>query len=261
MRPSVSWADGAIQVHEDYEQFVPELFACNLFSVATEGKALRYGSIQMPVHLWGPWRTDDEDGDADTSRGLAGLERAVSGLLAPATVLDILASFVLFATDKKKRRLKVVCRYQQYEAANRIVERVVAGQPKRGLIWHFQGSGKSLLMVFAAQKLRMHPALKNPQAAAEEELAVAWRKVAKIDDTAKQAAQRERLLALTTELGLALPGADVERALDEGDDTDLEEGPEPDLGSDGPAADSPLLNDRHNIIALDDEAHWPRART
>ena len=45
---------------------------------------------------------------------------------------------------------------------NQIVERVVAGHPKKGLIWHFQGSGKSLLMLFAARKLRLHPALKNP---------------------------------------------------------------------------------------------------
>jgi type I restriction enzyme, R subunit len=51
---------------------------------------------------------------------------------------------------------------QQYEAANKIVERVLEGHPKKGLIWHFQGSGKSLLMVFAAQKLRMHAGLKNP---------------------------------------------------------------------------------------------------
>ena len=48
------------------------------------------------------------------------------------------------------------------EAANRIVDRVVAGHPKKGLIWHFQGSGKSLLMLFAARKLRLHPALGNP---------------------------------------------------------------------------------------------------
>jgi hypothetical protein len=80
----------------------------------------------------------------------------------PAVILDILANYTLFATDKKKRRLKIVCRYQQFEAANRIVERVVAGRPKKGLIWHFQGSGKSLLMVFAAQKMRMEPQLKNP---------------------------------------------------------------------------------------------------
>src|SRR5205085_11849777 len=61
-----------------------------------------------------------------------------------------------------KRRIKIVARYQQYEGTNKIVERVVAGHPKKGLLWHFQGSGKSLLMLFAARKLRLHPALKNP---------------------------------------------------------------------------------------------------
>jgi type I restriction enzyme, R subunit len=82
--------------------------------------------------------------------------------LRPQVVLDLLASFTAYATDKKKRRIKIVARHQQYEATNQIVERVVAGHPKKGLIWHFQGSGKSLLMLFAARKLRLHPALKNP---------------------------------------------------------------------------------------------------
>jgi type I restriction enzyme R subunit len=80
----------------------------------------------------------------------------------PAVILDLLAHFTLFATDDKSRRIKVVARYQQVEAANLIVQRVLAGQPRKGLIWHFQGSGKSLLMVFAAQKLRQHPVLGNP---------------------------------------------------------------------------------------------------
>ena len=70
--------------------------------------------------------------------------------------------FTLFATDRKGRRVKLLCRYQQYEAVRAIVARVRAGAPKKGLIWHFQGSGKSLLMVLAAQKLRLDPALKNP---------------------------------------------------------------------------------------------------
>ena len=70
--------------------------------------------------------------------------------------------FTLFATDKNKRKYKIICRSQQYEAANLIVKRVIAGYPKQGVIWHFQGSGKSLFMVFAAQKLRMMPELKNP---------------------------------------------------------------------------------------------------
>lgn len=83
-------------------------------------------------------------------------------MLRPRVILDILQNFTLFATDKKHRCIKIICRYQQYEAVNLIVARVIAGKPRKGLIWHFQGSGKSLLMVFAAQKLRMHEALGNP---------------------------------------------------------------------------------------------------
>jgi type I restriction enzyme R subunit len=158
VRQAVSWLDGALQVHDDYERNVPELFVANVFSVASEGKELMYGSIRCPVNLWGPWR-----GDQEVAPGtLAGLKAAVNGLLRPANVLDLLAHFTLFATDDKKRRIKVIARYQQVEAANLIVQRVLAGQPRKGLIWHFQGSGKSLLMVFAAQKLRMQPALGNP---------------------------------------------------------------------------------------------------
>lgn len=160
-RKAVSWVDGALQVHDDYEKFVPELFVCNVFSVATEGKEYHYGSIGLPVKDWGPWHLDGEGSDA-LQHPLKSLQRAAESMLRPHVVLDILASFTLFATDKKQRRIKIICRYQQYEAANRIVERVLAGYPKKGLIWHFQGSGKSLLMVFAAQKLRMHPLLKNP---------------------------------------------------------------------------------------------------
>lgn len=163
VKKCISWVDGALQVHEDYEKFVPELFVCNVFSVATEGKAFRYGSIGLPVKDWGPWNLDGGAGDTrGQTHPLKSLRQSVESMLRPQVVLDILASFTLFATDKKKRRIKIICRYQQYEAANKIVERVLAGQPKKGLIWHFQGSGKSLLMVFAAQKLRMHPRLKNP---------------------------------------------------------------------------------------------------
>ncbi|BCQ66841.1 DEAD/DEAH box helicase [Pseudomonas sp. Eqa60] len=159
VKKCISWVDGAVQVHDDYEKFVPELFVCNVFSVATEGKAYHFGSVGLPVKDWGPWHLDG--GDAQ-HHPLRSLKLSAESMLRPHVVLDILGSFTLFATDKKQRRIKVICRYQQYEAANKIVERVLAGYPKKGLIWHFQGSGKSLLMVFAAQKLRMHAGLKNP---------------------------------------------------------------------------------------------------
>ncbi|WP_411361373.1 type I restriction endonuclease subunit R [Klebsiella quasipneumoniae] len=161
VKKCISWVDGAIQVHDDYEKFVPELFVCNVFSVATEGKLFRYGSVGLPVKDWGPWHLDGEDNDGQ-HYPLKSLKASVESMLRPQVLLDILSNFTLFATDKKKKRIKVICRYQQFEAANKIVERVLAGYPKKGLIWHFQGSGKSLLMVFAAQKLRMHVGLKNP---------------------------------------------------------------------------------------------------
>jgi type I restriction enzyme R subunit len=158
VRSSQSWLDAAIDIHDDYERNIPELFVPNVFSIATEGKEFRYGSIGLPVELWGPWRIQ---GDAKAP-DLRQIDKAIASMLRPHVVLDLLANFTVYATDKKKRRIKIVARYQQYEGTNKIVERVVAGHPKKGLIWHFQGSGKSLLMLFASRKLRVHPALKNP---------------------------------------------------------------------------------------------------
>jgi type I restriction enzyme R subunit len=235
VKKCISWVDGAVQVHDDYEKFVPELFVCNVFSVATEGKAYHYGSIGLPVKDWGPWHLDG--GDAQ-HHPLKSLKLSAESMLRPHVVLDILGSFTLFATDKKKRRIKIISRYQQYEAANKIVERVLAGYPKKGLIWHFQGSGKSLLMVFAAQKLRMHAGLKNPTV-----LIV----VDRID--------------LDTQITGTFTGADIPNL----EKADSREKLQQLLAQDvrkiiittifkfGEATGS--LNDRSNIIALVDEAH------
>ncbi len=126
VRASQSWLDGAIQIHDDYERNVPELFVPNILSVATEGKEFRYGSIGLPVELWGPWRIE-----ADANAGTAKDDRGAGVDAAAAVLLDMLANFTAYATDKKKRRIKIVARYQQYDGANKIVERVVAGHPRR----------------------------------------------------------------------------------------------------------------------------------
>ncbi len=157
-RSAVTWFDGAFQINEIYEKQVPAMFVPNVFSFATEGKLFRYGSIRMPIEMWGPWRDEENQEEGQ----LHHVKATVKSMLRPDVVVDILQNFTLFATDKKHRRIKIICRYQQYTTTNQIVARVVKGYPKKGLIWHFQGSGKSLLMVFAAQKLRMHPILGNP---------------------------------------------------------------------------------------------------
>lgn len=158
VRSSQSWLDGALQVHDDYERNVPELFVPNLCSIATEGKELRYGAVRMPVEFWGPWRLENDH----PLPAMSEIETAINSMLRPEVLLDLLANFTSYATHKGKKRIKIIARYQQYEGANRLVQRVVDGAPKKGLIWHFQGSGKSLLMLFAARKLRLHQALRNP---------------------------------------------------------------------------------------------------
>ena len=162
IRPSVSWLDGAHEIHTVYENAVPQLFVPNILSFATEGKELFYGAIRCPLEYWAPWRLESDSGDIAKSLGLAEIGKELTDLLKPERLLDILRNFSLFTTNKKKQRSKVIPRFQQYEGANKIVQRVIEGQIKKGLIWHFQGSGKSLLMVFAAQKLRRATELKSP---------------------------------------------------------------------------------------------------
>ena len=106
-----------------------------------------------------PWpRTDAEFTDA--------LSKGLWSLLEPSRLLDLIAHFIVFEkTDEGT--VKKMCRYQQFRAVNKIVERVIGNQDRRGLIWHTQGSGKSLTMVFAALKLKTHltvtaPELTNP---------------------------------------------------------------------------------------------------
>ena len=233
VRKAVTWIDGAIQVHDDYERNVPRFFVPNAFSVATDGRELRFGAIRMPLLLWGPWRSDDP-----ALVQLSQVEQAAAELLNPPTVLDILRSFTVFATDKKHRKIKVIPRYQQYEGANRIVDRVIAGQPRKGLLWHFQGSGKSLLMVFAAQKLRLHPALRNPTV-----LIV----VDRVD--------------LDTQISATFHSHDIPNLIGAGSRKELEKLLDQDvrkvvittIHKFGEA--SGVLNDRDNIIVLVDEAH------
>lgn len=157
VRSAITWLDAAGDISA-YEKSIPAMFVTNVFNFATEGKCYRYGSINMPINMWGPWHTATHKAEGS----LADVKISVEDMISPKNVMDIFQFFTMFATDKKYRKYKIICRYQQFEGANMIVNRVIAGYPKKGLIWHFQGSGKSLLMVFAAQKLRMIPELKNP---------------------------------------------------------------------------------------------------
>ncbi|MCO5299287.1 MAG: type I restriction endonuclease subunit R [Candidatus Nanopelagicales bacterium] len=159
VRPAYTWVDAASQLHDDYEKNIPEFFVPSVFLFATEGKEFHYATIRTPIHHWGPWRNDQA---GPNLIGIQTITAATNTLLTPAAIQDFARFYTAFATDSKHRKIKLIARYQQYLAGNAIVNRVRDGQVKKGLIWHFQGSGKSLLMVFTATKLRAQPDLAAP---------------------------------------------------------------------------------------------------
>ena len=106
IKKCISWVDGAVQVHDDYEKFVPELFVCNVFSVATEGKAYRYGSIGLPVKDWGPWHLDG-DGDDGQHHPLKSLKLSAESMLRPHVVLDTFTGADIPNLEKADSREKL----------------------------------------------------------------------------------------------------------------------------------------------------------
>jgi len=98
----------------------------------------------------------------DISDSPTAQEVLIAGILNKRNLLDIIQNFIVFEQERS-RTVKKVCRYQQFTAVNKILQRVTKEDEKRGIIWHWQGSGKSLTMLFAAVKLRREEKkLKNP---------------------------------------------------------------------------------------------------
>ena len=140
-----------------YERNAFKLFWPNCFNVATDGLQTVYGATYAPAQNFLHWKDEDlekaEDGE---------LEMTLVALLEKGRLLDIIQNFIVFEKEKE-HTVKKIARYQQLRATNKIVERVLGGEKKRGLIWHTQGSGKSLTMYFTAWKLRFNKELKNPK--------------------------------------------------------------------------------------------------
>jgi type I restriction enzyme R subunit len=143
------WIDAAREINNVYAADYPWFFTPNVFAVATDGLKLRFGAVGAPTNLWAPFRSTADD---ENLSGQADVQHSVGLLMSPATVLDMLANFALFDTSGGGADRKYLARYPQMEAAHLIHERVLAGG-SRGLVWHHQGSGKTLLMVFAASLL------------------------------------------------------------------------------------------------------------
>lgn len=155
---SVSF-ENAIDQIKRYERVAPKLFLPNCWNIATDGLRTVYGTTYSPKQYFATWKEDPRGQKRAFNEEL---DLSLYYLLDKARVLDIIRNFIVFEKDKGQN-IKKMARYQQLYATNKIFERVVDGQRKKGLIWHTQGSGKSLTMFFTAWKLRFAPELKNPK--------------------------------------------------------------------------------------------------
>jgi type I restriction enzyme R subunit len=149
---------------QTYKQEIPSLFHTNEVMVVSDGVAARAGTLTSNWEWFMPWRTIE--GREVAPKGSLELEVLLKGIFEKRRFLDLLRDFIVFEVDGAKINKKMAG-YHQFHAVNKAVERTLEasaakGDRRIGVIWHTQGSGKSLTMAFYAGKIIRHPEMENP---------------------------------------------------------------------------------------------------
>ncbi|HHQ4760499.1 TPA: type I restriction endonuclease subunit R [Aeromonas veronii] len=149
---------------QTYKEQIPDLFQYNEIMIASDGSEARMGSLSADAERFMQWRTVDGV-NLDPYGEFGELETMVRGILSPAMLLDYLRFFVLFEDDG--RLVKKIAGYHQFHAVRAAIEQVVLasrpdGSHKGGVVWHTQGSGKSITMTCFAARVMRDPAMENP---------------------------------------------------------------------------------------------------
>ncbi|HHQ4572927.1 TPA: type I restriction endonuclease subunit R [Aeromonas veronii] len=149
---------------QTYKEQIPDLFQYNEIMIASDGSEARMGSLSADAERFMQWRTVDGV-NLDPYGEFGELETMVRGILTPAMLLDYLRFFVLFEDDG--RLVKKIAGYHQFHAVRAAIEQVVLasrpdGSHKGGVVWHTQGSGKSITMTCFAARVMRDAAMENP---------------------------------------------------------------------------------------------------
>lgn len=149
---------------QTYKQAIPSLFTYNSLLIISDGWDARCGTITSDYGRFMTWKTKDGQTTADHLQPQ--MEVMFHGMLNKHTLLDLIRQFIVFEKSDSKT-LKKVAAYHQYYAVNKALESTVTasgsnGDRRGGVIWHTQGSGKSLSMVFFSGKLIIEPRMENP---------------------------------------------------------------------------------------------------
>jgi type I restriction enzyme, R subunit len=240
--------DGAFNQLQTYKSQIPSLFRTNAALLISDGIAARIGSLTADRERFMPWRT--VTGEDIASKGTPELETVLKGVFDRRRFLDLIKDFIVFG-DTGDDVAKILAGYHQFHAVRHAVTRTLAasapqGDRKAGVIWHTQGSGKSLLMAFYAGQIVKHPVMQNPTLIVltdrndlDDQLFSTFSMCKDLlRQTPQQAADRDNLRKL-----LDRPSGGVIF-------TTLQKfAPEPGT------TDYPILTDRRNVIVIADEAH------
>jgi type I restriction enzyme R subunit len=148
---------------QTYKRDIPALFHSNLLCVASDGFSARFGTISADFDRFMTWRTVDGENLVSPKSELA-VETLLKGLLRPDVLCEMLRAFTVFENDGRDV-IKKAAGYHQYHAAQKGLRKIkdaVKTNGKAGVVWHTQGSGKSLLMAFLAGVIVKDPELGNP---------------------------------------------------------------------------------------------------
>jgi type I restriction enzyme, R subunit len=172
------WKAEAIDQFSRYQELetryhdlgAPKLFEPVQVVVATCMHAASYGTVTTPHRFYAEWKTMWPSTEADFTKAHGQApspqELLFEGMLSPKNLLDLIQNFVVFERDEATgRTIRKLCRYQQFAAVNKAIARARTAKlptERGGIVWHTQGSGKSLTMLWLALKLRRDPAHENP---------------------------------------------------------------------------------------------------
>ena len=234
---------------QTYKEQIPDVFEYNELLVISDGLDARFGSLSANAERFMQWRTIDGV-NLDPLGQFDELETLIRGLLAPTILLDYLRFFVLFEDDGSL--VKKVAGYHQFHAVRSAIQQVVsASQPggthKGGVVWHTQGSGKSITMTCFAARVMQEPAMANPTIVVITDrndldgqlfgvFSLAQDLLREQPVQAKTRQALRELLANRPSGGIVF--ATIQKFMP-GEDEDT----------------FPVLSDRHNIVVIADEAH------
>ncbi len=240
--------DRAFNQLQTYKNDIPLLFDYNELLVISDGLEARAGSLTASRERFMPWRTIE--GEELASEMLPELRVLIEGVFERRRFLDYVRHFVVFEEDGA-RVAKIAAGYHQFHATNRAVAATlraseVTGDHRAGVVWHTQGSGKSLTMLFYSGRMVLHPAMGNPTVVVitdrndlDDQLFTTF---ARCSEALRQAPVQAASAAHLRELLRRASGGVVFTTVQK-------------FVPDEKGGGFPLLSDRRNIIVIADEAH------